>query len=223
MNKKLKTNLIFIFFWLLSINVQSQIIEKNNSLIKAGYGIGSYSYLFINVDITNEEKFYDNFEHKSTGSFYLKYEYILMHNLSINLNFAYIKHFASNNYTLFTYNKTTDQVKYLYPKETLEYETFDIIIRVNHIFISDKRFNIYFGYGLGVRAWNINYNNEYTNDDPNIQKIATNKIKLNELARNSIALELTVGARYMFNNSLGIYSEYGLSKSIIQAGVMIKF
>ena len=129
---------------------------------------------------------------------YVKVEYRIFRHMGIGVDFSYDDYEAkkappsSTNYTL-----------------TYKGSNFVADVRVNrHIHLINKRLDLYFGVGLGYQIQSID-------------NIITTR-SLPKLGSNSLAFELTVGARFYITKRIGIYAEGGIARSIIQGGLAIR-
>lgn len=86
-------------------------------------------------------------------------------------------------------------------------------LRGNFHFLSSETHDLYFGIGIGYRHGKYKISSQYENYPLNIT--LPNFIKL--------GLEGTLGYRYNFTEHLGLYSELGLAKSVLQIGGFYKF
>ena len=138
---------------------------------------------------------YGELENSSLGPIFLKYEYGVSEKVGFGLNVAYAT--ASASYDNIFLDELT----------SLDWWGASFNARVNRHFGSSDKFDPYIGFGMGYKIANWSYSND---DDNDIKALIP------------LGFEATFGARYMFTPNIGLFSEVGLAKGIIQAGLNIK-
>jgi hypothetical protein len=205
--------LLFPFLLLIFINsnqTQAQIKDTFPSFsnkgiyISAGYGAISFAYLS-EPSLGIPQQGYP----AEVGPFYLKFEK-RMGNFGIGINLAYL-------YDKWTYNLSGDSITTNNKKvlvnaiETDTRSTYSVLLRINYHFIYTKKFDIYYGFGIGGRLGpinqTVNFPGFYRSPEP----------KGNDDF--PIGFECSVGARYFISPCFALYAEAGLCKSLIQAGI----
>ena len=167
---------------------------------------------------------YDEVNVTGYGPLHLKAEYGLSDVVSLGVSVGYVhtqwdwtveEGLWQNVSTLDPYGNTIIQSQYITQtyKEGIIYSALNVNVRANFHFLTTKKLDPYFGVGLGYNKATIT---TYS-DDPNYA--------YNESISSPIPLgfETTLGLRYYFTPNIGIYTEAGLSKSILQGGLSIKF
>jgi hypothetical protein len=166
-------------------------------IISVGYG--DPAMIYINNWINNGYKI--NSDQKvapQINPIYAKLEYRVLRHMGIGVDVSYDDYEARQAVPAST-NYTTAYKGY----------TFVMDVRLNrHIHLLNKKLDLYCGVGLGYQIQSIN----------NI--IIAEGIP--KAGSNSVAIELTIGARYYFTKRIGIYAEGGIARSIIQGGLAIR-
>ena len=134
-----------------------------------------------------------NQKFSSLGPIFLKYEYGVSEKVGFGLNIAYVS--ASSSYDDMGYNETY----------SVDWWGASFNARVNRHFGSSDKFDPYIGFGMGYKIANWSYSDSSSSD-----------------ALIPLGLEATFGARYMFTPNIGIFSEVGLAKGVLQGGLNIK-
>ncbi len=166
----------------------------------------------------------DGYKVTGYGPFHFKAEYGLSDNISMGVSIGYVCTNWSweNNYTDYEEIATVDdygyivydykEVAYSYT-EGLKYSALNINARLNVHFLTSQHLDPYMGLGIGYNKATFNY---YSNDPDYVySETISSPIPL--------GFEVTLGLRYYFTPNIGIYAEAGLSKSILQSGLAIKF
>ena len=201
------------FFFLLVFNLflglnntNAQSFTKGKVAISAGYGFGNLGNIIVN-NLSN----YINLNHEilsletsSKGPYFGKIEYGINKNFGVGINFVRLTSEAN-----FDVKLTGDSVLY---QATISRIGYSITPRFNWHIFPTKKFDSYIGIGLGYR--NTDYN--YTSSRPNL-------FEDKEFTDFPISFELTVGAKYMFIENVGIYTELGFSRAIFQLGIVGQF
>ena len=93
----------------------------------------------------------------------------------------------------------------------LSYSSVSVLARINIHFGTTSSLDPYWGIGAGYRSglWSL------TSDDPNLQNDKAHGLS-------PFGFETTLGLRYFFTSDFGIYTEIGIAKSVIQAGLVYK-
>lgn len=134
-----------------------------------------------------------NQKFSSLGPIFLKYEYGVSEKVGFGLNIAYVS--ASNSYDDTFFNETY----------SLDWWGASFNARVNRHFGSSDKFDPYIGFGMGYKIANWSYSDGTSSE-----------------AFIPLGFEATFGARYMFTPNIGVFSEVGLAKGVLQGGLNIK-
>ncbi len=185
-------------------------LEQGTLIFSAGYGVGNLSKAFFNavVDAAN----IDGFSIKTTGPFFIKGEYAVTDNIGLGLNIATITNKSSQFDFNYTDPNTGDDVT---ARLSLKRPNTSIMARANFYFVNEESFQMYGGFGLGLRLGGIKITGQSKDIDQFNQSFS--------LPLNPFGFEATLGARYFFIPNLGIYAEVGAAKGLLQFGVSGKF
>lgn len=95
---------------------------------------------------------------------------------------------------------------------SLERSSLSVLARLNFHFGVSEKVDPYFGFGMGYRTvtWRV------SSDDPGVSGFVP-------LPFIPFGFETTIGLRYYFTPGFGIYGETGISKSVIQGGLVVAF
>ncbi|MBC8045336.1 MAG: outer membrane beta-barrel protein [Fimbriimonadaceae bacterium] len=176
-----------------SFSTRAQAFEEGNSTISVGYGFPNLVGAIFNAYET-----YEQYDAKSLGPIFGKYEYAVSDNIGVGLNIGYSQ--TTVTYVLGTYN------------EEFKYSSLGILARINWHFGDSDNFDPYAGFGLGYRTGNYTF----TSDDPNAQEVTLD-------TPIPFGMEITVGSRYFFTDNFGAYAELGFAKAPFQIGLVGKF
>lgn len=158
----------------------------------------SVGYGFINatqaIISSYDVMLYPGLEYSALGPVFLKYEYGVSEKVGFGLNIAYVS--AGIDYD------------YLLETASIKWWNTSFNARVNRHFGSSDKFDPYIGLGLGYKMGNWKFEGGDESDDMK--------------ALIPLGFEATFGARYMFTPNVGIFSEVGVAKGVIQGGLNIK-
>jgi opacity protein-like surface antigen len=144
----------------------------------------------------------DLIEKRTTiGPLFFKFEQALSENVGFGVNVALLS--LKNEWT-----DATDPGIY----GTGKYTGWSALARVNYHFKPGKFFDPYMGFGMGYRNDKVTE----TSTDPNNPRFDTD---VTDIPIN-LGMDLTLGFRMMFSENLGIYMETGMSKGVVQLGLV---
>lgn len=184
---------------LLAAVVQAQHLTDN---VAFSAGLGTLSNLFNQTlgshGVSSESLL---------GPYHFKMEKRVMNHLSIGLSSSVMR---STTYSPMTrslggdISNMTNQVS----NEAKRW-SYGVAARANYHIGNSRRFDPYFGAGLGYRSHNWNGSNaDY--DGMNFH-----------IANSPIAYEFGIGARYYILPGIGVYAEFGAGQSLLQTGFII--
>lgn len=181
-----------------SLKTKAQSFTKGNHLVKAGFG---FPTIMGSIFSTYENEV--GYKNSSFGPMYLKYEHALTDKIGLGLNIAYTKNEAS-----YTENVSGSDYKASVTRTSLS-----ALARLNFHFANSKKFDPYFGPGIGYRTaeWTFKTENPNGSTDDKIPTFFP------------FGLEFTIGANYYLTDNIGLYAEAGIAKSPIQFGLVGKF
>lgn len=170
--------------------------EEGNIVFSAGLGFPNISKVIFSVYST-----YLGYSISGIGPFHAKAEYFFADNMGLGLAVNYVA--TSGAWII---SDGTDDYH-----ESLDFTSMAFNIRFNWHFYQDIGFDCYLGAGLGYKYSNYKFQTEHP----------FGKYTGSQNAFPAGA-ELTIGGRYFINDYIGIYTELGIAKSIIQGGVVVK-
>lgn len=188
-----------------SLNAQSDITYKNT--ISIGAGFPNLPVAFFNIYESKK-----NFNVDGKGPYHLKYENRLNSFLSLGLNINNMSYHVSY------VEDVLDTVNGIVLPNNIDIKSNNTAFnaRVNLHFINpekNKDLDIYLGMGLGLRFGKLNVSSQYSEFTPSI--------KLPNLSK--IGFETTIGLRYFLTDNIGLYTEFGPAKSLVQGGLSVRF
>ena len=176
-------------------------------IITAGYGIPN-----IGKSILNAFKGNGGYSVTGFGPIHIKGEYGLSDKISLGVSVNYVSFGAA-------YDDPYDDAAGISHPATSGWDvkSLSILARMNVHFGTNDKMDPYFGVGAGYKntTWtfhttNPNYSNG-TEAMPTISSIIP------------VGFETSIGLRYYFTDNIGIYGEVGLTKSLLQGGLAVKF
>jgi opacity protein-like surface antigen len=186
---------------------QNPVFGRGRVSFTAGYGFLSTWYLTRNISFSGDTP--DGIEllrdshYKVSGPVYAKFEVGVSKHLGLGLNFAW----ASNTWESAELEyQGENQIEF---KQFNNRTTYSILFRVNAHFGPFKKFDPYVGAGIGYRDSRVNFHIENATDSSGVSN-----------HRPTLGWELDAGLRYYVTPWLAAYAEIGLSKSLIQTGVV---
>ena len=198
----LKLSLLLSFLFSTAVAVHSQAYQKDKSTLSVGYGAGTLISAYFNEADKN------TFNYSTTGPIYFKYGYTITDKLEFGVNFAYAQYKA--NWTDTYYDSYYNSITYNYHTT---YTTTSTLARLSWHFGNVKHLDPYFGFGVGYRTGK----EVSESNDPNYDTSSNAALNF------PFGMEATIGARYYFTDSFGLYAETGASKSVLQFGATIRF
>ncbi|MDQ3100943.1 MAG: hypothetical protein M3R08_06125 [Bacteroidota bacterium] len=184
-------------------NLRAQVFPEGSNSVSIGYG---FVTLLGALNSTFSE--YSDVKTSGLGPIYFKYERALSDNIGLGLNVAY----AVNEWSYRFPSVDTAGNPVLYT-ETTRRSTYSVLARFNYHIGSSDKFDPYIGMGLGYRnaTWTFDTDNPGGGSGVNISNLFP------------LGFEMTFGARYFFTDNIGAYLEVGAAKSVLQAGLSVKF
>jgi hypothetical protein len=201
--KKFPFLALFLVVFTTSINsINAQIYPKGSTNFSVGYGAFSYGNLILNL-FSNELK---DLKINKSGPIFIKGEYAVADNLTLGLNINYTK--TSGTFSL---DSVAVVGKY---SGTLGLRSTSIIGRLNYtIPFAEDRGGFMIGGGVGYRGFRASY----SDTDPRTPVDGGISIPF------PLTAELTFGVRYYLTENIGLYTEFGLTRSILQGGITARF
>jgi len=192
--KKIKLSLLFVCIVLMfGIQTQAQAFEKGNNFVSLGYGFPNFNTALFKAFDENE-----GFSYSGIGPIHVKFEHAVSDHFGIGLSINGVS--ASASYKENNYN-------YEFNRSSIKFNA-----RVNYHFGEMEKFDPYIGMGFGYGTSRT----KLTTKDPNGSNESFPSFF-------PIGWESTIGTRYLLTDNIGIYTEVGLAKSLIQFGGCFKF
>lgn len=184
----------------------AQSYSAGTSIVTLGYGVPNFLALRFNIlDV-------DNYNQKLYGPIYLKYEYLASDIVSVGVQLSYSQ--TDIEYDI-NYVDLNNQVQR--GREGCTITNIGVYTDVNFYWIRQGPFVLYSGFGVGYN----NFGYSEFSDDPNF-----NPSSFIQGVRNAIPIgaQLTaMGAKVDLSNGLGVYSSFGVGKSLFELGVCYGF
>jgi opacity protein-like surface antigen len=196
----------FCFTIMLTVTILSDCSAQDiSNYISAGYGFPNLPRMAFNY-LDTENKF----ESTGTGPLHLKYENRIKPWLGVGLSINHMTY--SIKYNKDVLDTALGRIVTNHVKVSNNNTAFNA--RVNfHLINPEKndKIDVYFGIGIGYRTGKFIVDSEYP-DDVDI------KLPYNT----ALGLESTFGFRYFIDENLGVYTELGIAKSVIQFGAVMR-
>lgn len=201
-NNMKKTLVLGLLLTAFIFTSNAQAFDDGTNLFSIGFGIPPAQRIIRDYKNSSNTNF-NNEKINNYGTFIGKFEHGLHKYFGLGLNVEYS---AANRSFGFT-----NKPDYIQQERTALLAAF---FRFNgHIPVSDK-FDIYGGLGLGyertvLKSKEVNSLGETVKDQ--------------KFTGNEFGYQLTIGARYMIKESIGLFAEFGRASSIAQVGCAFKF
>jgi opacity protein-like surface antigen len=202
--KKMFTFVLFSLFVVGAKNSSAQVFQEKKIFISAGYGAPNFAKL-----AAKQYKSELNYKIVGSGPIHIKGEYAINKLIGVGLSINYSSVGASWNDTVTVQNGSSGNYYTATYDYKLTYSSTSFNPRLNLHFANSEKFDAYWGIGLGFRTGKF----KITSNNPVWEG---GKLNLSI----PFGLESTLGMRYFFTNYLGLYSEFGLSRSLIQLGLV---
>lgn len=188
-----------------SLSAQSDAPLKHT--LSLGAGFPNLPVAFFNIYDSKR-----NFNVDGKGPYHIKYENRINSFLGLGLNINNMSYHVS--YT----EDVLDTVNGIILPNNIDIRSNNTAfnVRCNLHFINpekNKDLDVYMGMGLGLRFGKLNVSSQYSAFTPSI--------KLPNLSK--IGFETTIGMRYFLTENIGVYTEFGPAKSLIQGGLSVRF
>ena len=184
--------------------------KKGVQVITIGYGVPNLGKMaFKTLD-----RIHPTAEYGGIGPIHLKYEYAIGDKVGLGVSLRYLNSrieypVVGPNYDADN-NPAAGDSTYIY---TQTFSSIGAMVRANYHFSTGRQLDPYVGIGLGYG--NTSFKLDRGGDVNGLAATISSPIPL--------AMEATIGARYYFSESIGVYAEVGFSQSIVNGGIAIKF
>ncbi len=167
--------------------------EQGKFVISAGYGFPNLGKAVLTALVSDSAV---NLKVTGMGPVHFRAEYALSDGVGFGVSVNYISCGVSFTELPYTYNFTRSSLS--------------ILARINFHFGTTENLDPYFGVGAGYRqaTW------KFTSSDPAYGGESVPGFT-------PFGFETTIGVRYYFTPGFGMYTELGIAKSVIQAGLVV--
>ena len=205
--------LCFISMKTIAKNSDSAAFNAGKIILSMGYGYPSLEQSQYGGIDPNYS--FISFTKNNYGPFHFRGEYGLTNKIGIGISMNY-DNYGGTMKEVHTINHSNGITEYYTSQKTTS--SFTGLIRFNYHFATTKKLDPYLAVGGGFRTTT----NSFTTNDPNGSLSQYNLITISRTPSN-ISFESLVGLKYYFSKNIGIYSEIGISKSVIQIGLSVGF
>jgi hypothetical protein len=182
-----------------------------------------------------EESITYTFNSKAFGALHADLEFALSDKVGLGLSINYASWGFSTkmeetypNYNYWTNTYTIETNTYL---NDLTFTTVSIMPRLNIHFKKTEKIDVYWGIGAGYKSYKARYVstvNSYYGSYRSEMNLSQSELQMGAESFGEffsylpVAFETTFGVKYYFHPNVGVYTEIGPAKSLIQAGLAIK-
>lgn len=204
--KKTATVIFFVLsaFLLTNTKTFAQAFDDGTNVVSIGFGLPPSRRITDDFDFY--KKFYD-YKLRNYGTGVLKYEHGLHKYFGLGLNFEY-----SANRQTYMYGDATDPTDYKYNVD-IKNKIIGGFLRFNGHFPVGQKLDFYGGAGLGY-LYTISLFKDTNPTNADIQQKTTVL---------DFDYQLTLGARFMIKDHIGMFFEIGRATTICQLGLAFQF
>lgn len=180
--------------------------------LTAGYGYPSWGQVIFNLVIPKDTMIkwgYEDYATKGLGPLHFRGEIGLSKFIGMGISMNYETY--GGKWTKLYYNQT--QQKDQFYAESITAISLSVMPRLNLHFAVTNQLDPYMGIGAGYKLTTYKFHSDFPN--------ATNN-NVQEEGPLPVGFETTVGVRFYFSDSFGMYMEMGWAKSLVQGGLSIK-
>ncbi|MBM3399994.1 MAG: hypothetical protein FJY15_05455 [Bacteroidetes bacterium] len=192
---------------------------KGKTYISGSYGLINADFILARTLEEALKSAWDEGSFSKVPNLYAKGEYALSNHLGLGLNIAtggVIAHVAID-----SLNSQNMQIA-----EDLTHRSWSALARINYHVLNDDVWDLYMGMGIGLRMNTV----RVTSNDPITDRwnfpvnlgIVEKHIS-NSFSFPSVGADLTLGLAYNVSKIMAVYTEMGMAKSAIQAGLRVDF
>jgi hypothetical protein len=188
--------LVTLTFIALTGFAQSTAFEKNKLYISGGYGFG-------NLGVAVFRDLGSVLETRAVGPLHFKAEYAVTEKIGLGVYYAYTQAELEtiDEKVDVRINGIPDKLRW-----NASWRSYSFLLRFNAHFGENEKLDPYLGFGMGFRDWKYSAT---SNDNQ----------KSDASALVNVGFETTFGLRYFPVPRIGMFTELGLSKSLIQFGI----
>ncbi len=199
--KKISTSILSLIFCISASFSSAQVFSEKAAFISAGYGAGNLGIAVFN-DLGSV------LETKSFGPLHIKGEYAVSEHIGIGLNFAYASADLLTEDEVTFRNQEGVQEKLRWDAQ---WTSWSVLARMNVDMGRHDKIDPYWGLGIGFRDWTY----DAISNNPNLEASKGSALI-------NLGFETTLGLRVMPHENIGLYTEFGISKSLFQVGLTAK-
>lgn len=206
MKKILYTTITAILFLgtVSTTKVQAQVVEEGTMIFDVYYGFPNLYTSILKAEYVNDNpgEEYQNVKVGGIGPMGLRFEYLITEKIGLGVDMNYTN-------TTVDWNETIDGNTYDY---NVKVPRIRVMGKFNFHFAKSDKFDAYTAFGAGYGSFKLVTE---TNDPNYIFTNLENPIP--------VSIRFALGARYFFNDNLGINLEFGLlGGALINAGLSFK-
>lgn len=202
-----------------SMALPMSAFTKGNTYVSGGYGLINANFILartLEKSLLNE---WDQVDFSKVPNLYAKGEYALSNHVGLGLNLAtggLIAHVSIDSVNNQNVRIAGD----------LTYRSWSALARINYHVLNSESWDLYLGLGVGFRMSTV----KVTSNDPITDRwnfpvnlgFVERKIP-NSIAIPSVGADLTMGLAYQLSPTVSLYTEAGIAKSALQAGLRVGF
>lgn len=201
-------------------DVGTSCFNKGKVFINGGYGLVNANFIIAKQLEKSLLNGWDEVSFSKVPNFFAKGEYAVSNRVGVGVNLAtggLIAHVVLQ-------DSLNNQIIRI--SGDLTYRSWSALARVNYHALNAKNWDIYVGLGIGYRLNTFSV----TSDDPfadrwnfPIDLGLVERTISNSVSYSYVGADLTLGVAYQITPAIGVYTEMGMAKSAIQAGLRIGF
>ena len=192
---------------------------KGNTYISGGYGLINANFILARTLEKSLLNGWDEVNFSKVPNLYAKGEYAISNHMGVGLNVATGGLIA--NVAIDSLNNQNVRIA-----GDLIYRSWSALARFNYHVLNDERWDLYVGLGIGLRMNSV----KVTSNDPLTDRwnfpvnlgIIEKQIP-NSISFPSVGGDVTLGLAYDLSSHVALYTEMGMAKSALQAGLRVGF
>ena len=199
--------------------VDYSAFTKGKTFVSGGYGLINTNFIMARTLEKSLLNGWDEVNFSKVPNVYIKGEYALSNHVGVGLNIAtggLIAH-------VFLDSLNNQNVRIA---GDLTYKSWSALARINYHALNHNQWDLYIGFGVGVRMNTVRVNsNDPLSDRWNfpVNLGFVEKRIPNSLSLPSLGADMTMGLAYSINPTISVYTEMGIAKSALQAGLRVGF
>lgn len=192
---------------------------KGKTFVSGGYGIINANFIMARTLEKSLLNGWDEVHFSKVPNIYVKGEYALSNHVGVGLSIAtggLLAHVSIDSLNNQNVRIAGD----------LTYRSWSALARINYHVLNDGVWDLYVGLGLGLRMNTVRVrSNDQITDRWNfpVNLGVVEKRIPNSISFPSIGADMTMGLAYKVSKNVAVYTELGMAKSALQAGLRIGF